>query len=495
MRTVVESSPFYPSLLSVYRSLQYFGLNCNVVRIDMPGLLSLHRPVLLHIKEDESEEIILAKEIDKDRITYYDSSKQHFYRTSSKEFIGKWDGIAIYASQQKYRTKWGREWLLLPVLLIMTILSFQNLAYLLFTLNSLGLYVSSVLLLHEKGISSILVNNVCKINKNFDCDAVVKSQSAKIGLISLAELSCIYFSSILLLIFAAHAILLLPHSDTIEYLSFLNLLCCPFLLYSIISQWHLKKWCFLCLSISLIIGSETLLLFCFYHRRSIPLQILELHSFFIFLVGICLFAIQKYLSQKEIYQNLQTEMLKIKRKPNIFSLLIEQSPSILIQDNSYLIIGKKDAPITITTWISPFCAHCGKLITDMISMYKIHQDKFQWHIYLKGKKPTERVENEVQLFLVSLYLKDAQHFSDTLKYWYRNPRKSFLKACTATITNEAMLLFEEQVAFTEEMNIKEYPSVFMNGVQLPKEYSLTDLPYILYDKEIIETLSKKRAAI
>lgn len=179
MRTVVESSPFYPSLLSVYRSLQYFGLNCNVVRIDMPGLLSLHRPVLLHIKEDESEEIILAKEIDKDRITYYDSSKQHFYRTSSKEFIGKWDGIAIYASQQKYRTKWGREWLLLPVLLIMTILSFQNLAYLLFTLNSLGLYVSSVLLLHEKGISSILVNNVCKINKNFDCDAVVKSNQQK----------------------------------------------------------------------------------------------------------------------------------------------------------------------------------------------------------------------------------------------------------------------------------------------------------------------------
>lgn len=495
MRTVVESSPFYPSLLSVYRSLQYCGLDCNVVRTDMPGLLSLHRPVLLHIKREQSEEIILAKEIDKDMMVYYNSAKHHFYRISSEEWLDKWDGIVVYSSQQIHRTKWKKEWLLLPVLLTMAVFSFQNLTYLLFALNLLGLYVSSVLLLHEEGIPSILVDNVCKIGKNFDCDTVVKSKSAKIGLISLAELGCACFSSILLLVFAVHVIHLLPCGDIIEYLSFFNLLCCPFLLYSIVCQWHLKKWCFLCLSISLIIGCETVLLFCLHHGWSIPLQILELHTFLIFLVGICLFAIQKYIRQKEVCQDLQTEMLKIKRKPNVFSVLTEQSPSILIQDNSYLIVGRKDAPITITTWISPLCAHCGGLIADMISIYKVHQDKFQWHIYLKSKRPVERVENEVQLFLISLYLKDAQHFSEVLEYWYSHPDRSFFKAYPITVTEEAVSLFEKQAAFTEEMKIKGYPSVFINEVQLPKEYSLTDLPYILYDKEIVEILSKKRTAI
>ena len=76
IRILLESSPFYPSVLSVYRALLSCKIDCNVVKTDIHGLLSLHQTMLLHIKEKENDKLVLVKSLKDEQAVYYDSFKQ-----------------------------------------------------------------------------------------------------------------------------------------------------------------------------------------------------------------------------------------------------------------------------------------------------------------------------------------------------------------------------------------------------------------------------------
>ena len=53
IRILLESSPFYPSVLSVYRALLSCKIDCNVVKTDIHGLLSTpnHAPTYKRERE------------------------------------------------------------------------------------------------------------------------------------------------------------------------------------------------------------------------------------------------------------------------------------------------------------------------------------------------------------------------------------------------------------------------------------------------------------
>ena len=51
-------------------------------------------------------------------------------------------------------------------------------------------------------------------------------------------------------------------------------------------------------------------------------------------------------------------------------------------------------------------------------------------------------------------------------------------------------ILENKFKYSQDMQIKTYPSVFLNNCLLPKEYSLKDLSFMLHDKEIWEHQQK-----
>ena len=61
LRIFLESSPIYPTLLSVIQTLQYVGLDCNAGQCDWEYLEKIGSPFLLHLKHDKQEILIIAK--------------------------------------------------------------------------------------------------------------------------------------------------------------------------------------------------------------------------------------------------------------------------------------------------------------------------------------------------------------------------------------------------------------------------------------------------
>ena len=53
LRIMLESSPYYPSLLSILHTLRYAGLDIHVGQCDMKYLKTINTPVLLHLIKEK----------------------------------------------------------------------------------------------------------------------------------------------------------------------------------------------------------------------------------------------------------------------------------------------------------------------------------------------------------------------------------------------------------------------------------------------------------
>lgn len=107
IRILLESSLFYPSVLSVYRALLSCKIDCNVVKTDIHGLLSLHQTMLLHTKEKEDDKLVLVKSLKDEQAVYYDSFKQQYHvcllpkEYSLKDLLFMLHDKEIWEHQQK----------------------------------------------------------------------------------------------------------------------------------------------------------------------------------------------------------------------------------------------------------------------------------------------------------------------------------------------------------------------------------------------------------
>ena len=195
IRILLESSPFYPSVLSVYRALLSCKIDCNVVKTDIHGLLSLHQTMLLHIKEKENDKLVLVKSLKDEQAVYYDSFKQQYHVINTQVLLSSWDGVIIYscATEQK-RDRY--HWLYFIFLFLFILLIFREITGFFISLNIIGLIVSFLLINQEFNlIENSILNRYCKIGKIFNCDKVIHSKIAHLKSLSLAELGSIYFIS------------------------------------------------------------------------------------------------------------------------------------------------------------------------------------------------------------------------------------------------------------------------------------------------------------
>ena len=78
-----------------------------------------------------------------------------------------------------------------------------------------------------------------------------------------------------------------------------------------------------------------------------------------------------------------------------------------------------------------------------------------------------------------------------IKKWYKYHKTSlFATQSNNRLPIGSIDIWEKQIQYSQDMQIKTYPSVFLNNCLLPKEYSLKDLSFMLHDKEIWEHQQK-----
>ena len=494
IQILLESSPVYPSMLSLYRTLRAFGMECSVVRTNLEDIRKLNKPFLAHLKDTKAGNVILVKKMAGSEVLWYDTVTSRFQKANTDVFLQKWDGIALYCTNEEIcASSQYNKYLYAVAFILLALLSFKTIHWAVTALNILGIYCSYTLLIHEtEKRNTALLNKVCKMGKHVDCDRVTRSAFSRIGNVTLADLGIAYFGMTL---FFSFFLLYNPSGgDMSEVYSTMLIGSYPFVLYTLFVQLYIKKWCILCLSLDSIILLKSALFFAndglrLPHTITPFLQILYFAPFMLFIIVL----LKRYSITRGKYIEQKIHSLRIHRTPPVFKLLLENR-SIVRQDNYSLDVGKPDAPLTITTWLSPYCPYCAEIVKKMFQL--IRHKKVQWKIYLIGiDAQTESYKyHKLQLYFIHLFLSDKTRFIDSIEQWYNHNRTSILKQLPRYMANdkEAGPILEKQMAYAKEIGISEFPTIFINNRRIPSEYDITDFYYMVCDDEIINILNTSK---
>ena len=187
------------------------------------------------------------------------------------------------------------------------------------------------------------------------------------------------------------------------------------------------------------------------------------------------------MSYDKLLFNNDIELLRIKRNPSTIKNYFVQSHSI-VPTEEMMEFGNKYADIVITTFISLHCRHCQKVVSEVIQLIDKFPKRFLWRVAIQGISSNDINDkvfvqlNTRQLHILQLYISDKKHCLKAMRLWnFKN-----ITDCS----EELITKYRFQQKNIEKMRIMHYPTIWVNGIVLPQEYSISDLQYI--NQELIE---------
>ena len=101
LQLLLQSSPSFPSVLSIIQACIYFGLNTKAYKADYDALLKNSMPAIVHLKENSDEKYVLVEKVTDKRLVYKDFTTLEAIEITAEEFIGKWTGILVLSEKSK----------------------------------------------------------------------------------------------------------------------------------------------------------------------------------------------------------------------------------------------------------------------------------------------------------------------------------------------------------------------------------------------------------
>ncbi|WP_352422586.1 cysteine peptidase family C39 domain-containing protein [Proteiniphilum sp.] len=501
LQLVLQSSPSFPSVLSIVQVYTYYGLKATACRADYSALVKAKHPVIAFIKDRTSERFILIEKTSENGVCYFDAHTNKRYEIQQDEFCLIWTKITILIEKtgtsfcRRKPDNISRYWLV-PLLFsvlffrLKTNTSFGNIIffYAFISLKVIGTGLSMGLLRQEAKGAYSFFDAFCQKNAAFDCNKVIHSKGSKVlNRIALADIGFIYFSTgIISLLVAAFSGLIIPVLQIFCYLAVCSI---PFILFSVLYQkLVVEKWCPLCLSVVAILLIE-MVLFLFYPYKklmvSIFLVVEEIIFSLLLSIGL-LFLVKQNIRHKANAFQKEISSLRLKRTPAIIANLFKSQQKMQSFPEDGLKLGNREAPITITTLLNPMCTPCKRIALQMIRLLERYPLFIQWHVRLDGtdKKMYENM-NKVQFHLFTFF-DPYRHFPErveVLKEWFRSQSiDEFEKVYPVrAIGDETKRVFYNHVKNNKVLNTDKVPSIWMNDHPFPNEYTLEDLPFLLTD--------------
>ncbi|MBF1460866.1 MAG: hypothetical protein HXN63_06005 [Prevotella pallens] len=470
---VLFSSPVFPSLASISQTLSYYGLHNNAFVADLKHLLRL-KNVIVHSIEKEEGHFYILTQIDCNTVTLYDGDET---KISLEEFTVIWDGVVLIV-EEKENVNIKRSIIAFPL----CCLGFWGflLLYFFFTttkftidfiLDSIGLTLSVVLLRQHLRIFE--KTSFCQIGKNVDCNYVADRNPLQRWLpIDLAIVGVFFF------LFNLLSLLIVGATSCIS--GYITLVAAIFMMFlSIYQVFKIKKYCLYCLGITIVVFAKLCISVLSFNAKHIYL----LPKFVIATIIAYLFSylIYKMMSYDKLLFNNDIELLRIKRNPSTIKNYFVQSHSI-VPTEEMMEFGNKYADIVITTFISLHCRHCQKVVSEVIQLIDKFPKRFLWRVAIQGISSNDINDkvfvqlNTRQLHILQLYISDKKRCLKAMRLWnFKN-----ITDCS----EELITKYRFQQKNIEKMRIMHYPTIWVNGIVLPQEYSISDLQYI--NQELIE---------
>lgn len=492
----IKSHPSYPSLHSITGVLSHFKVDNLALKVpnDEETITQLPNCFLAQVNTEKGTFFsIVNREKEKFYLTLDISEKQVL---SLSEFQKKFTGILVAIDNEDSKNPkaiketYYSKAVYLSIIVLFFILFFYAkpnfISALHFLLSITGLSISILIIKHNLGMDSKIVDSICsKESKNTNCDNVLKSNGSKIfNVLKLSDASLIFFTSLCM----SWLMISLTNSQS-EALFLISLFTIPLVVYSLYYQKFIaKSWCILCLGIVLVLVAQILLsLLNSTFKFNLSQLTLIITAFsFLLVSSIWLFVVNK-LENVVAYNKLKIEAIKFKRNFNLFKSLLYNKSTLEynIPKVQEITFGNKLALLNITIITNPFCGHCKavhNLIESILEQY--HQ---QICIIVRFNIDTTKETSDVVKItsrLLEIYYHDGEiDCLNAMHDIYNDLSSDKWLAKYGTCTNIEpylnILLTESNWCKTHNINFT--PEILLNGRSFPSEYNREDLIYFIED--------------
>ncbi|MFN7493894.1 MAG: cysteine peptidase family C39 domain-containing protein, partial [Cyclobacteriaceae bacterium] len=436
----VKNLPNYPSIRSISDFLK--DINCNnlVVKLSLEQLRKIPLPAIAHLTKNNGHFVVLT-EVTGNSISYVDS-EIGLVKEDFAGFQKKWTGVALLIKttersgqanykQERTKEKVGRFLTFTCLGLSLAVISipipyFSLKDGIVYAYKVVGTVIGVLLLQKQFGIGSNSIDNLCKLG-NSDCDSVIQSKASKIfSVLNLSELNLLYFvGGLLSMIIDTTSI------SSVNGLIFgLSILSLPI---TCITMYHqafiLKKWCSLCLMITIILWLE----FATHIVLGSNLFITSASAIVCF-IGFSIpyvlwFALRERFINSMKIDKLEKNLNVFLRNESIFQNLLQQQPEIGTSLSLDIKPNDVPKPIELTIVTNPECGPCAVaqiILEDIAREYKDHIALK--HRFFVGHDKKGGLSAKVVKHIISLSTCSREDAHAAISSWFRrNGDDDFVK--------------------------------------------------------------------
>ncbi|MDR3844608.1 vitamin K epoxide reductase family protein, partial [Hallella sp.] len=363
--------PHRYNMYGLKKMLDVYGVKTVGIRMESKDLLSLNYPCILHTYSD----FAIGLECGADKITFLQNGKT--ITTSHDAFRQAWTGNALVveettdADEPDYKSHHKEEVLArakaycIPVMLVLSavmgivahIHEIGMFAIMGMLLNSLGVFVCSMLMQKQLMGESRYGDRVCSLFHHADCNSILDGSKAKFFGISWSEVGMGYFIASILLATLYH--------ESAGAVAIINWLAMLYGVWSIFYQWRVaKSWCVLCVMTQLVIWANGIVAVISCLFAPLPMDVIS-SMLSCMVYGICIMAVHHYATahtaEEERIRSVQKYRAS-KANNKVFNALIENGVyyETSLEDSSIL-FGNKDAKMRVTILSNPHCNPCARM--------------------------------------------------------------------------------------------------------------------------------------
>ncbi len=507
----IKGHPNYPTFLSISDVLNNYGVENLTARFDKEKLPEIPTPFITQINgKRQVNQFTVVKEIIDKQVQYYDPEMQSWMVVTLDDFAEKSSDTVLMAEieepvkEKDYEGKVAEEKRIrlsqtvmvacLPLFLLLSAtFAFINagslaiLPALYAILILIGMAITVLLLWYEVDQTNIALQDICAAGKKVNCSAILQSKDAKIFGISWSTLGFVYFAgSLTILLFSGLTNLLV-----LTVLSWITLIATPYVFYSVYYQWRVaKEWCVLCLSVQAVLALQCLITFIAGWHDIALLENTNLGDMFITIVSayaipfiIATLLIPALRKSKENGQ-LTQELQRLKHSPEIFTAILERQKAIEYSTEGLgITMGNPSGSVKIVKVCNPYCGPCAKAHTPIEELLHNNPDLQVQIIFNATNREGDMRAKPVKHLLAIDQNQDAALTGKALYDWYFAETKNYDVFAQKYPMNGELAKQGDKVEsmsdWCNKTEIKFTPTFFVNGYQLPSNYSVHDLKYFL----------------
>ncbi|WP_113653406.1 thioredoxin domain-containing protein [Pedobacter namyangjuensis] len=496
----LQDHPSYPSLLAISDILTDWEIENQAYKIEKNEYNpdDLFFPFIAH-GNGNGGQFMLVNRIVNGSVNYSDHKGTN-QSITEKDFLDFWSGIALHAStteksgDKNYKDNSVRDFfdkiripLLIAVgftcLLFVLISTSSNIGYTLLILTKIiGVSVSILLLIHSINANNPLIQNLCSLGNKNDCNAILKSDAAKVN-------SWLSWSEVGFFYFAGSTLSLLINPATLPFIAIINILALPYTIYSVSYQAKNKNWCILCCTVQVLLVLEFAINLILNNSfKTIDQTTFSIPLFssitIAFLVPVAIWSsLKPSLLKAAQLQPLKQQLKKFKYNSDLFQQALTNQPKFAVPDDLMPItLGNQAAETTITMVSNPFCGPCAKA-HETLDQWLSKRDDLKVKIIFSTADHDDDEKTKVSRHATALsLLNDTKLLETALNDWYKQGSKKYAtwaEKYPVTFNGEMKTVTEKQKEWCQLADITVTPTILINGYKLPSPYLLEDIKFLL----------------